>query len=188
MLLSVLLALPAAAGVSADGSLKTLYHYSRSPLTRRQHWGDLNRARVSLKAATPEAEGGLSLRAEADYDHELRVGSQLNSLESRTFGLAEPDEFLTMEQTISSDTDASWRHRLYRGWVEAEYAGWKARFGRQRVAWGTGKIWNAVDVLNPYQPTTLERDERLGVDAVSLRTGLGATGSEIGRASCRERV
>lgn len=175
--LAFLLALPAAAGVSADGSLKTLYHYSRSPFSRRQHWGDLNRARLSLKAATPEKEGGFNLRAEADYDHELRVGSQLNSLESRTFGLAEPDAFLPMDQTVSSGTGHSWRHRLYRGWVEAEAGGFKARFGRQRVAWGTGKIWNPVDVLNPYQPTTLEREERQGVDAVSVRTGLGQTGS-----------
>lgn len=175
--LAFLLALPAAAGVGVDGSLKTLYSYSRSPLTRRQHWADLNRARLSLKAATPETEGGFALRAEADYDHELRLGSQLNSPESRTFGLAEPDSFLTMDQTVSSGTDHSWRHRLYRGWVEAEAGGFKARFGRQRVAWGTGKIWNPVDVLNPYQPTTLEREERLGVDALSVRRGLGQTGS-----------
>lgn len=172
--LALALAVPAGAGVSAGGDLKTLYSYSRSPLDRRQHWSDLNRARLSLKADT--GEGRWVLRSEVDYDHEVRLGTQLRSLESRTFGLAEPDTFLSLDQTISSGTDASWRHRLYRGWVEAELDGFKARFGRQRVAWGTGKIWNAVDVLNPYQPTTLEREERLGVDAVSLRKGAGDTG------------
>ena len=173
-LLALLLAAPAAAGLDVGGELKTLYSYSRSSFDRRQHWGDLSRARLSLKA---DAGGGAwALRSEVDYDHEVRLGTQLKSFESRRFGLAEPETFLTMDQTVSSGTDASWRHRLYRGWVEAEAGGFKARFGRQRVAWGTGKIWNAVDVLNPYQPTTLERTERLGVDAVSVRKGVGETG------------
>ncbi|MDE2291378.1 MAG: hypothetical protein KGL53_04785, partial [Elusimicrobia bacterium] len=112
----------------------------------------------------------------ADYDHELRVGSYLKTPESRLYGLREPDTYLTMDQTISSGTGASWRHRLYRGWVEAQAGGVTARFGRQRVAWGTGKIWNPVDVLNPYQPTALEGDERQGLDALTLRRGVGATG------------
>lgn len=175
LLLAVLLAAPAAAGVTAGGQLKTLWSYSRSPFTKAEHWSDLSRARLSLKAETPEGPAW-RLRAEADYDHELRLGTQLRSFESRRFGLAEPDAFLTMDQTLSSGTDASWRHRLYRGWVEAEAAGTALRFGRQRVAWGTGKIWNPVDVLNPYQPTSLEREERFGVDALSLRRGLGALG------------
>ncbi|MBI3299830.1 MAG: hypothetical protein HYZ75_16815 [Elusimicrobia bacterium] len=173
-LLASFLLLPAQAGVEAGGSLKTLYSYSRSPLTGREHWLDLNRARLSLKG---EAWG---LKASVDYDHELRFGSQLRSLESRLFGLAEPASFLDMDQTISSGTDAGWRHRLYRGWVEAAALGWTLRFGRQRVAWGTGKIWNPVDVLNPYLPTALERDQRLGVDALHLRRGLGDLGQAEG--------
>src|SRR5207253_1761816 len=45
--------------------------------------------------------------------------------------------------------------------------------GRQRVAWGTGKFWNPTDVLNPYQPTSVERDERRGVDAAYAKYSLG---------------
>ena len=171
-----------AAPFEASGSLKTLYSLSRSPLNGRQHWLDLSRARLALKGekAGPDAGGGepaWALRAQAEYDHELRFGSQLRSPESRLLGLSEPPAFLTMDQTISSGTDAGWRHRLYRGWVEAAGAGWTARFGRQRVAWGTGKIWNPVDILNPYQPTALEREERFGVDALLVRRGLGAVGA-----------
>ncbi|TPW19102.1 MAG: hypothetical protein FD126_3023, partial [Elusimicrobia bacterium] len=174
--LVVFLGVPAAAGVTADGSLKTLYSYTRSPISKRLHWGDMTRARLSLKAETPEPDRGWALRAEADYDHEIRVGTRLNSPEHRQFGAGEPERYFTMDQHVSSGTDGEWRHLLYRGWVEAEAAGWKARFGRQRVAWGTGKIWNPVDVLNPYQPTTLEREERLGLEALSLRRGIGEVG------------
>ncbi len=176
LLLACLLPGRVEAGVAASGTLKTLYDYTRSPLTRQAQWGDLSRARLSLKAEHGLGVPGRTLRASVDYDHELRVGTRLKSLESRTFGLAEPDSFLTMDQTISSGTDAAYRHRLYRGWVELADGPWTARFGRQRIAWGTGKIWNPADVLNPYQPTALERDERPGVDALHVRRGLGTLG------------
>ncbi|MBI5595199.1 MAG: hypothetical protein HY928_03820 [Elusimicrobia bacterium] len=167
-----------AAPFEASGSLKTLYSFSRSPLNGRQQWLDLSRARLALKGERTGAGDApaWALRASAEYDHEVRAGSQLRSPESRLFGLSEPAGILTMEQTISSGTDAGWRHRLYRGWVEAAAGGWSARFGRQRVAWGTGKIWSPVDVLNPYRPTDLEREERFGVDALVVRRGLGTVG------------
>lgn len=175
----LILSTPAWAGIEAAGTLKTLYWYSRSPLTGREHWLDLNRARLSLKAERrPPGEGQApwALRAAVDYDHELRFGTQLRSLESRLFGLGEPERYLRMDGTLDSGTDAGWRHRIYRGWAEAATGGWALRFGRQRVAWGTGKLWSPTDVLNPYQPTTLEKDERLGVDALHARRGLGGSG------------
>jgi hypothetical protein len=47
------------------------------------------------------------------------------------------------------------------------------RLGRQRIAWGTGRFWSPVDVLNPPNPIALEREERLGVDAALLEHKLG---------------
>ncbi|MFX8565689.1 hypothetical protein ABTL91_18930, partial [Acinetobacter baumannii] len=63
-----------------------------------------------------------------------------------------------------------------RAWIGVEDEGGALRAGRQRIAWGTGKIWNPTDVVNPYQPTSIERDERRGVDALYAREGLGALG------------
>ncbi|MDE2293010.1 MAG: hypothetical protein KGL53_13085, partial [Elusimicrobia bacterium] len=47
----LLLPVPARAGVSASGYLKTLYSYSRSPLSGGDYWSDLSRARLTLDAA-----------------------------------------------------------------------------------------------------------------------------------------
>lgn len=176
---------PARAAGSLEGSgyLKNLYRCSRSPLTQVPYWGDLTRARVTLEGKLPLSKvpdewspAAWELTAHADYDHELRLGTQLMSLENRMFGLAEPSSHLTMEQTISSGTDGHYRHRLYRGWVELKADAWRLRFGRQRVAWGSGKMWNPTDILNPFEPMSLERDERAGVDALHLRRGIGALG------------
>jgi hypothetical protein len=46
--------------------------------------------------------------------------------------------------------------------------------GRQRVPLGTGQFWSALDLLNPIDPTRLERDYRAGVDGVLVAGRLGA--------------
>lgn len=38
---------------------------------------------------------------------------------------------------------------------------------------GTGRLWRPVDLLNPLNPIALEREERLGVDAVLAEHKLG---------------
>lgn len=166
-LLLLLLAAPARAEIKASGYLKDLWQYSHSAFEDRPYYLNTTRARLSL-----EAKAAI-LRASVDYDHEVLAGSYFRTLEYRRFGLEGPATWLDMEQTLSTGTTNSWRHRLYRGWVGVETEKTLLRFGRQRMAWGTGKLWNPTDVLNAYQPTSLERDERRGVDAAYLRRELG---------------
>lgn len=78
-----------------------------------------------------------------------------------------------MEQVVSTSATHDYRHSLYRGWLGVEGNAGVLRFGRQRIAWGTGKLWNPTDLLNPYQPATVEREERRGVDALYGRLALG---------------
>lgn len=172
--LAVLAPRSALAKASTSGYLKTLYHYTRSPVARRPYWLDLNRARLGLELSRRVGEADAAVHA--DYDHELRAGSWFRTPEYRAAGLREPDSYLDMDQTISTGGSYQYRHRLYRAWAAVEGEQWSARFGRQRVAWGSGKIWNPTDVLNPFEPTSIERDERRGVDSLYLRRGLGALG------------
>jgi len=66
------------------------------------------------------------------------------------------------------------RHRLYRASVTLASRDTDVRIGRQRIAWGTGRFWSPLDILNPINPIQLEREERLGVDAVLVERKLGA--------------
>jgi hypothetical protein len=45
--------------------------------------------------------------------------------------------------------------------------------GRQRISWGTGRIWNPTDLFNPLNPTSFAKIEKDGVDAVSSKIFLG---------------
>lgn len=166
-LLSLLLAAPAAAGLSAEGYVKNVWVASRSPIDARPYFQNTSRARLTLDAKASV------FNAHVDYDHEALAGSFFRTKDYAFFGLAEPQEWLTMEQNLSTSTTHIWRHRLYRGWVGVEGERGVLRLGRQRIAWGTGKIWNPIDVLNPYQPTSVERDQRRGVDAAYARVSLG---------------
>lgn len=61
--------------------------------------------------------------------------------------------------------------RLYfrRGFQDGEVI-----VGRQRVAWGTGRIWNPTDLFNPVAPTTFAKIEKDGVDAVTAKIAMGS--------------
>ncbi|RMH61777.1 MAG: hypothetical protein D6678_02765 [Zetaproteobacteria bacterium] len=50
-----------------------------------------------------------------------------------------------------------------------EHGAWQWTLGRQRIAWGSGRIWNPTDRFNPVQPTALEPEQKLGVDALQAR-------------------
>ncbi|MBN2431397.1 MAG: hypothetical protein JXQ27_07970 [Acidobacteria bacterium] len=43
------------------------------------------------------------------------------------------------------------------------------RVGRQAVTWGNGMLFNPLDLLNPFAPTDVERDYKVGDDMVSVQ-------------------
>lgn len=45
--------------------------------------------------------------------------------------------------------------------------------GRQRVQWGSGRIWNPIDLFNPINPATFYKIEKDGADIISLNYVLG---------------
>jgi len=45
--------------------------------------------------------------------------------------------------------------------------------GRQRIQWGTGRIWNPTDLFNPINPASIDKIEKDGADAFSAKLHLG---------------
>ncbi len=50
----------------------------------------------------------------------------------------------------------------------------KIIIGRQRISWGTGRIWNPTDLFNPINPANFSKLEKDGADAVSFTYYLGS--------------
>ncbi len=49
----------------------------------------------------------------------------------------------------------------------------KLVLGRQRISWGTGRVWNPTDIFNPINPADFGKIEKDGADAASMTFYLG---------------
>jgi hypothetical protein len=166
-----LLASPrAVAQVEFSGYLKNFWEYSHDPLDGRPY--NLDTTRLRLTADVDES----IFQGHVDFDDQFAAGSYFRTESFDVFGYNPPSPWLPMQHTVSTGATNAYGIGAYRAWVGLKGDDAIARFGRQRIAWGTGKIWNPTDVLNPYQPTSVEPDERRGVDAFYARAGLGALG------------
>lgn len=52
-----------------------------------------------------------------------------------------------------------------------------AAAGRQAVTWGNGFLFNPMDLFNPFSPTDIERDYKLGDDMLFVQVPVAASGS-----------
>lgn len=161
---------PASAQARFSGYLKNLWQYSHGTLDDRPYFLNTDRARLTFDGRKD------AFAAHFDFDDQVAAGSFYRTRDFKVFGYQPPKPWLSMEKTISTGTTNGYGIGAYRAWVGLDGEKGTFRAGRQRVAWGTGKIWNPTDVLNPYSPTSLERDERRGVDALYGRLGIGDLG------------
>jgi hypothetical protein len=151
--------------------------YAKSLLVRSREEQDgdrwvlsLNRLRVNATAATPS---GLELHVE--HDTELRVGTYVDTAEFRQIMRPSvPEHYLSIDWTLSSGAEHWLSQRFFRLYARISLAETDVTVGRQRIPLGTGRMWSALDVLNPVNPLRVERDEYVGVDAVEVEQRLGA--------------
>jgi hypothetical protein len=64
-------------------------------------------------------------------------------------------------------------HNLDRFSVTVRTGGADIILGRQAVAWGSARVINPTDIIAPFSFNELDKEERLGVDAVRVRVPLG---------------
>ena len=153
-----------------SGSYLNLYSRSRTIVPPTQGFTlDLNRLRLKL-----EGEPFNGLRIEVQDDHEVLAGSYLSTPQFAVVNDRPSTTKIDLDHDYFANDDLVVRHRLYRATIQWSAASFDVKVGRQRVALGTGQFWSPLDLLNPIDPTRLERDYRSGVDAVLVERKLGA--------------
>lgn len=70
---------------------------------------------------------------------------------------------------IHTDRNTIAFHRLDRAMVSLSPEWGEIRLGRQAVTWGHGFTFNAMDLFNPFAPTDLERDYKMGDDMALIQ-------------------
>ena len=135
---------------------------------------DLNRLRLHLEG-NPTASVSLDIQ----YDNEALLGSYLATTQ---FALTDARVATSLDLThdYATQHDLIVRHSLYRATVTWSAGITDVKVGRQRIPLGTGYFWSPMDLLNPIDPTRLERDYRGGADGLVVDQKLGAVGRAEG--------
>lgn len=173
-------ALSAAAAQSVDSpprwtfsrSYLNLYSRSRTLVPPAERFSlDLNRLRFRVEGR-PIARIAIDLQ----LDNEILLGSYLGTPQYALIKKRPPTTSLDLEHDYLANDNLLVRQQVYRAIVSWSIASTDIRIGRQRVPLGTGQFWSPLDLLNPIDPTRLERDYRSGVDAVRIEQKLAALG------------
>lgn len=162
---------PASAQDNADLRVSGYY---KNLLLRSDTWAgeryvlDLNRLRLEVKGQLAPA-----VHVDIQYDNEVLLGSYLRTTQFQQQKDQPPPQYWSAQANYIDRPDLYAGHRLYRAQLQIAFGDTDLRIGRQRIAWGTGRFWSPLDLLNPFSPVALERDERLGVDAVLVEHKFG---------------
>jgi len=156
--------------VMFKGYYKNLLTQARTAFPQAERYTlDLNRLRLEVRGRPADWLG-----YDVQYDNEALLGSYLDTAQFAQLKAARPKTYWDMESNYVDSQSLVMRHRVHRSFVSLNTAAVDAFLGRQRIAWGSGRMWNPTDLFNPYNPAQLERDERTGVDAVLLEKSFSA--------------
>ncbi len=154
----------AQAQLELSGYYKNLFVNSRTLglIAPQQPYNlDLNRLRLELKGSL-----GGETAFNVQFDNEVLLGNYLQTEQFLVQKKLPSDTFFDLNRTYADNASVYARYGFYRAYLDTRLAGMDVRIGRQRVAWGSALFWSPVDIINPFDPTQIEREERTGVDAV----------------------
>ena len=93
-----------------------------------------------------------------------------------TSGIEDDRRFLGLTRTFRARDRYRATHRLDRlflAWTSGRAA---IRVGRQAVTWGNGLLFNPMDLVNPFAPSDIEREYKVGDDMISVRAPFPGSG------------
>lgn len=83
---------------------------------------------------------------------------------------------LHLTRTIDQGNSYTVYHRLDRLSLTLQREGGIIRIGRQAVTWGNGMVFNPMDLFNPFTPTDIEREYKIGDDMAFAQVPLKGGG------------
>ncbi len=126
---------------------------------------NLGRVRLS-----PELNFSDVLIVHVDYDNEIIHGNYLESGEFDIFWRMPYDDYndlFDISKDVRYNEEYLWRTKVHRAYAKLALGDFTLTAGRQQVRFGSGRLWNPLDIMNPISPTSLEGSaEQKGTDAI----------------------
>lgn len=157
---------PAYPSFSLHGYYKNLVLNFTDPTTGINQTKDVNRLRLKL-------EGNFSESLSAAFHYEVKALPKMGFFTSSN--LLTQDNVLNLDWTISDTLDYFVGHSLDRAFITYTAGETDTTVGRQRIAWGTGRVWNPTDLFNPFNPLEIDKEEKVGTDAINITHSSSAT-------------
>jgi len=133
---------------------------------------NLSRLRLELSARWLDY-----LSAFIAYDHSLLDSTFIKSPDFQLAQERRREQFFDQVDELLKRGNLRWEQGLYRSYVTYKKEDWEVSFGRRQVSWGLGKFWAPTDLFNPFDPLSLEKDERRVKD--NLRIAYFTPGQEL---------
>jgi len=110
------------------------------------------------------ANSGDTLKKENQFQRQL---SNITNLEIMDKGVNDDRRLLNLTSTIHNEDNYYLYHRLDRFQLTLQPAWGSISIGRQALTWGNGLLFNPMDLFNPFSPTDIDRDYKMGDDMVA---------------------
>lgn len=128
---------------------------------------DLNRLRLR-----PTIYLGDNSRLNIEYELAALIYSSSQNISS--FHISQSDRQLySLSWALLDQNNVGAIHFIDRLSYRHDFNWGSITAGRQRISWGTGRIWNPTDLFNPINPASFFKTEKDGADAISSKISLG---------------
>ncbi|MBW2561580.1 MAG: hypothetical protein JRE40_12105 [Deltaproteobacteria bacterium] len=98
-------------------------------------------------------------------------------IEKYLSGAVEDDRrLMDLTKTLEDHDDYTLYHRLDRLSLTVRQRRFVFGVGRQAVTWGSGFLFNPMDLFNPFAPTDIDREYKIGDDMVQTQIPFGESG------------
>lgn len=157
---------PSPAGpLRLSGYLKDIFSASRTMGTGQHYYSNLQRTRVEAKK-----ELGNNMKADVSLDNEFLIGDFFKTPEYHALRSNDQHQLnlVDLDKVYATRSHVDARVSVYRAFVKYDNPEYQATIGRQMIDWGRTKFYSPTDLFNPINPLTVEKDERMGVDAVNV--------------------
>jgi hypothetical protein len=129
----------------------------------------LNLTRVRLRAS---ANLWRNSRIETEYEIDGLYFNSTRQLELGSSGKTNR-QIVKLRWTPINEKHFQLTHFIDRLYLWQGFKSGSVVIGRQRISWGTGRIWNPMDLFNPINPASYYKIEKDGADAVSAKYAFG---------------
>ncbi len=153
----------------------------------------INLTRIRLR---PEIN--LWSNARINYEHEIDFTYSKSSSDFLFNTININRQIANLRWNVLNEKNIKLTHYIDRLSFRQAFDWGNITIGRQRIAWGSGRVWNPTDLFNPINPANYSKSEKDGADAVLLNYYFGDfTNLEVvynplkdkeGNAGCRFRT